>query len=376
MQPSDKFKGTMKFDPALLRVPQPAPADLGHYLVMISGAQPGLRVEIAVQPVTVGRSQEQTLVFDDSSLSRRHAQISLVDGTIVVEDLGSTNGTYVDGSRIDAARGLAEGALVTMGAQTFKYERHSREDIRRSEELNRDLDKASGYVKALLPEPLSTGPVRTDWCFKPSAKLGGDAFGYLWIDNQTFAIFLVDVSGHGVGAAMHSVTVLNVMRQRALPEGDWRNPGSVLAALNDRFQMDRHDGMLLTAWYGVYDVATRTLAFSTAGHHPAYLVATGHTEAEPLGVKALMIGAMPGLSYPVQHAAIPAGSVLYVFSDGVFEIMTKARVQWTIADFLPLLTAPRVDGLPESDRLYRAVNEVAGPGPLEDDFSLVVATFP
>ena len=366
----------MKFDPALLRVPQPAPADLGHYLVMIAGAQPGLRVEIAVQPVTVGRSHEQTLVFDDSSLSRRHAQVSLVGGTIVVEDLGSTNGTYVDGSRIDAARGLAEGALVTMGAQTFKYERHSREDIRRSEELNRDLDKASGYVKALLPEPLSTGPVRTDWCFKPSATLGGDAFGYLWIDNQTFAIFLVDVSGHGVGAAMHSVTVLNVMRQRALPEGDWRNPGSVLSALNDRFQMDRHDGMLLTAWYGVYDVVTRTLAFSTAGHHPAYLVAIGHTEAEPLGVKALMIGAMPGLSYPVQHAAIPAGSVLYVFSDGVFEIMTKARVQWTIADFLPLLTAPRVEGLTESERLYRAVNEVAGPGPLEDDFSLVVATFP
>jgi len=56
--------------------------------------------------------------------------------------------------------------------------------------------------------------------------------------------------------------------------------------------------------------------------------------------------------------------------------MTKARVQWTIADFLPLLTAPRLEGLTESERLYRAVNEVAGPGPLEDDFSLVVATFP
>ena len=77
--------------------------------------------------------------------------------------------------------------------------------------------------------------MRTDWCFKPSTKLGGDAFGCLWLDEQSFAIFLIDVSGYGVGAAMHSVTVLNVMRQRALPDVDWRNPGSVLATLNDRF---------------------------------------------------------------------------------------------------------------------------------------------
>jgi hypothetical protein len=375
MTPPSEFEGTMELNPELLRGPSPTPDDQGHYLVAITGTQPGMRVEITSQPATVGRSADQTLVFAaDSSLSRRHAQISFLNGSIVVEDLGSTNGTYVDGVRLEKSRSLNEGAIVKMGGQTFKYECRSRDDVRKSHELDRDLERASSYVTALLPEPQTSGEVRTDWQYVPSARLGGDAFAYSWLDERAFALCLIDVSGHGVGAAMHSVTVLNVLRQRALPDVDWRDPASVLATLNDRFQMDSHNGMLLTAWYGVYDAAVRTLAYSAAGHHPAYLVSPGRLLPEPLGVKALMIGAVPGMSFPVQRAAVPAGSSLYLFSDGVFEITDRNGSRWTVADFLPLLTAPRANGMTESERLYRGVQQAAG-GQLEDDLSIVVATF-
>jgi serine phosphatase RsbU (regulator of sigma subunit) len=371
----DRFEGTKKFDSSFLNDLTPAVSDEADYLVMVAGAQPGLRVEITAEPVSIGRSQEQSLVFAaDTGLSRRHAHVWLRDGLVVVEDLGSTNGTYVNGARIDSARQLAEGAVLKVGGQTFKYERRSREDVRQNEQLDRDLAKASSYVLALLPEPKTSGAVRTDWKFVPSTRLGGDAFGYFWLDDRAFAIFLIDVSGHGVGAAMHSVTVLNVLRQRALPEVDWHDPGSVLATLNDRFQMDSHNGMLFTAWYGVYDTETRTIDYSAAGHHAAYLVTPGGGPS-PLGVKAMMIGAVPGLPYPVERTAIPVGSSLYVFSDGVFEITTTAGVGWSIADFLPLLTA-RHDNLAESERLYRAVRDAAGQKALEDDVSIVVATFP
>lgn len=371
----DRFEGTKKFDPNFLNDVAPALSDEADYLVMVAGAQPGVRVEITAEPVSIGRSQGQSLVFAaDTGLSRRHAQVSLRNGLAVVEDLGSTNGTYVNGERIDSARQLAEGAVIKVGGQTFKYERRSRADVRQSEQLDRDLAKASSYVLALLPEPQTSGAVHTDWQFVPSARLGGDAFGYFWLDDRAFAIFLIDVSGHGVGAAMHSVTVLNVLRQRALPEVNWHDPGSVLATLNDRFQMDSHNGMLFTAWYGVYDAQTRTIAYSAAGHHAAYLV-TPAGGPSPLGVKAMMIGAIPGLPYPVERTDVPAGSRLYVFSDGVFEITTTAGAGWAIADFLPLLTA-RHDSQAESERLYRAVRDAAGQGPLEDDVSIVVATFP
>jgi serine phosphatase RsbU (regulator of sigma subunit) len=257
----------------------------------------------------------------------------------------------------------------------LKYERRSRHDVKHAQELDRDLRKASNYVLSLLPAPLTTGPVRAEWRFLPSTQLGGDAFGYDWLDQDTFVFYLVDVSGHGAGSAMHSVTVLNVLRQRALPNVDFRNPGEVLSSLNTRFQMDGHNGMYFTMWYGVYFAKDRTLSYGSGGHHPAYLVASDRREAQPLGSPALMVGALPGSEFEVHHTTVPASSALYLFSDGVFDIETKDQERWSQSDFLPLLLEPPLPGTNEAERLYQAVRRAARPGPLEDDFSLMVVTF-
>jgi serine phosphatase RsbU (regulator of sigma subunit) len=172
---------------------------------------------------------------------------------------------------------------------------------------------------------------------------------------------------------MHTVSVLSVLRQRALPDADLREPAEVLASLNAMFQMDRHDGMFFTMWYGVYHLAQRTLRYACAGHHPGYLVSGGGAMA--LRTRGLMIGAMPQARYCVEQTIVPAGSSLYLFSDGVFEIVTKDQRQWGLQDFTPLLVQRASGPLPESQRLYRAVKAVARPGPLDDDFSLMVVTF-
>ncbi len=354
----------------------PVPAVLAHYLVAITGGEAGKRVEIGSVPVTIGRDARQTLVFDDTELSRVHARVSLVNGEVVAEDLKSTNGTFVDGTRITEPVTLREGQVVRMGGQLITYERRSRREIDRAEELHRDLRRASNYVLALLPEPLTSGLVRTEWRFVPSTQLGGDAFGYYWLDPSTFVFYLVDVSGHGAGSAMHSVTVLNVLRQRALPDVDFRNPAEVLSSLNTRFQMASHNGMYFTMWYGVYQAGNRMLSYCSAGHHPAFLVPPNRQTAHPLGMSSLMIGAFPQYGYEVQEAIVPPGSTLYLFSDGVFEVVTKDQERSDLSQFLPRLTAPSEPGIAEAERLYRDVTQAAQPGPLDDDFSLMVLTFP
>jgi sigma-B regulation protein RsbU (phosphoserine phosphatase) len=174
---------------------------------------------------------------------------------------------------------------------------------------------------------------------------------------------------------MHSVTVLNVLRQRALPGVDFQNPAEVLASLNDRFQMDTHNGMYFTMWYGVYRTATRALVYGSAGHNPSYLVPADRSVAQPVGMPALMIGAMPEVTYGVDQMTVPLGSALHVFSDGVFEIVTKDDQRWSLTDFLPLLTAPAEPGTSDVDRVHRAVIAAAKPGPLDDDFSLMIVRF-
>jgi len=175
--------------------------------------------------------------------------------------------------------------------------------------------------------------------------------------------------------------VLNVLRQRALPNVDFRNPSEVLANLNDMFQAESHNGLMLTGWYGVYRTDDRVLTYGSAGHHPAYLVPADRQASRPVGSPALMIGAFPNMTYQTEQIEVPAESSLYLFSDGLFEIVTKDQQRWELSDVLPLFLRPRSETTPdapkvsEAERVYNAVREVAAPGPLEDDVSLLVVTF-
>ncbi|MGO4843433.1 PP2C family protein-serine/threonine phosphatase, partial [Rhizobiaceae sp. 2RAB30] len=84
----------------------------------------------------------------------------------------------------------------------------------------------------------------------PSTELGGDSFGYHAIDDDHMAFYLLDVCGHGVGATLLSVAVINVLRASALPNARFRDPASVLAALNDAFPMEKQNDKFFTIWYG------------------------------------------------------------------------------------------------------------------------------
>lgn len=372
--PEDEFERTIVVSHK--RAPE-APIDIiGHYLVVGKAGGERTRVEVGAEPLTIGRDPRQGLTLQDTEVSRLHARVSLVNGEAVVEDLGSTNGSFLGGERLTRPATLKEGDVLRMGSHLLQYERRSHRDVERARGLDRDLQKASSYVFSLLPSPITEGPVLAEWRFVPSTQLGGDAFGYYWLDPDTFVFYLLDVSGHGAGSAMHSVTVLNVLKQRALPQVNFENPAEVLASLNDRFQMDSHGGLFFTMWYGVYRVDARTLTYGSAGHHAAFLVGSDRATASPLGMPALMIGAAPGIEYDTQQATIPAGSALYLFSDGVFEVTTTSGEQWSLAKFQALLLQSNVPETPESERLYQSVKQVTGPGPLDDDFSLMVLRFP
>jgi len=357
------------------RAPDVGVDDRFHCLEMVSGVEVGRRHLIGVAGLTIGRVPPADLIISDSEISRSHCRLTLVGDEILVADLGSTNGTLVDGSRISGATPLPVGGILQIGRQTFKHEWLTGTQLRKSDDLDRDLATANAYVQALLPPPLREGPIRADWLYHPCALLGGDAFGYGALSAGLFAGYLIDVSGHGAGAALHSVAVMNVLRQRALPNADMAKPADVLAALNAMFQMDSHADMYFTIWYGVYDAAARRLEFASAGHHPAFLLSSDRSTATPLQTRNLLIGAMPDVPFVSDTVYVPEGASLYVFSDGVFEIVAKDGRQWGLDDFLPLILQPASDGVSEPERLFRVVRGAAKDGALEDDFTLVVLSF-
>lgn len=174
---------------------------------------------------------------------------------------------------------------------------------------------------------------------------------------------------------MLAVAVMSQLRQRTLPDCDMHSPAEVLTTLNRLYQMDEQAGLFFTIWYGVYDAGSRRLTYASAGQHSALLVPSDRSQAVAVGNRNLVIGAVPGMVYKEASIDVPRGAAIYLFSDGVFEITDRAGRQWNFADFEQLVLAPELDGVGETERLFHAIREAAAPGPLEDDFSLVVAKF-
>ena len=162
--------------------------------------------------------------------------------------------------------------------------------LKSQQELASELASAADYVVSLLPKPVEAGPVLTDWRYVPSAQLGGDSFGHHWIDDDHFAVYLLDVCGHGVGSALLSVSALETLRSQALPNLDFRDPAAVLSGMNEAFQMQKHNNLFFTLWYGVYQRSSRRLTYASAGHPPPLLLSP-RCDAIRLSADNVLIGA-------------------------------------------------------------------------------------
>jgi hypothetical protein len=91
------------------------PAGASSQLVVTEGGLAGTRIGLTGAPVLIGRANDSTLVLEDDYASTRHARISLQDGMWVVEDLGSTNGTYLGQRKVDGPTPLEPGVPVRIG---------------------------------------------------------------------------------------------------------------------------------------------------------------------------------------------------------------------------------------------------------------------
>ncbi len=89
-------------------------------LVITSGGKAGLEIPLGSEPLTIGRASDAGLQIRDDYTSTHHARLLLWGSDWVIQDLDSTNGTFVDGRRIDTPTQVPLGASVKVGATTFE----------------------------------------------------------------------------------------------------------------------------------------------------------------------------------------------------------------------------------------------------------------
>jgi pSer/pThr/pTyr-binding forkhead associated (FHA) protein len=107
---------------------EPAPAApqqplAPHKLVVTEGSLKGTTIALGQAPILIGRAPECTLVLEDDYASGRHARLSLQQGTWMVEDLGSTNGTFLGRNRVQDPVPIPPGEQIRIGRTVIELRR-------------------------------------------------------------------------------------------------------------------------------------------------------------------------------------------------------------------------------------------------------------
>jgi phosphoserine phosphatase RsbU/P len=247
--------------------------------------------------------------------------------------------------------------------------------------IERDLEAAASMQAALLPKKTEFHEsIRLDWLLIPSLYLAGDMLNYFLVDGNKLVFYHLDVAGHGIPAALLSVTLNRLLMPipgspiaktgaTGVPE-TLNSPQDVVSELNDRFQST--DDTYFTMVYGVLDTDSRALTFCQAGH-PGPLLLSPDGELRRLGEGGFPVGMMPEMKYDQNHITLPAGDKLILYSDGIPECINQSGHRYTEENLFAVLKRCARSSVGDLVEAVRAdIMNWHGESELSDDVSLLV----
>ena len=258
--------------------------------------------------------------------------------------------------------------------------REAEHELRRAKEaLEHDLQLAARVQQALLPPAeLQLGGLRIARAFHPCTDLAGDAVGVVAFPHGPVGLYLLDVSGHGVGAALLSFTLNHMMSpsvEGALLLEETAGglsvvpPSRVAERLNRQFPMDR-TRQYFTFVYGVFDASSGEFHYVMAGHPPPILVPRTGTPS-PLGGSGLPIGMIEHATYEEETAILQPGDRLYFYTDGVIEALDASEQEFGFERLMAEVGRQRDRPLRAGLELVADLAREWSGGHLRDDVSLL-----
>lgn len=234
--------------------------------------------------------------------------------------------------------------------------------------LARDLQKS--LLPADLPAHLPNGTaIEIASLFEPSAALGGDYFDLLRLDDRRQAVFIADVSGHGLSSglrmAMIKAALLILVQEEGDPEAILRRLDSVVRSRSQ----GRENRFFVTATLGILDLEAGTLDLTNAGHPPTYLLRGG--QVEEILLPGSPLGGI-GTRYGRRTVTLEAGDVVVWLSDGLIEATDPAGEPFGYDKIAATLAGPQTTAAEVRDRLVKAVDRHAAGEPAADDRTVVV----
>jgi serine phosphatase RsbU (regulator of sigma subunit) len=247
--------------------------------------------------------------------------------------------------------------------------------------IKSDLAAAAEVQQSLLPQKMPNCPgVRFTYAYAPCDDLAGDTLNVFLLDDRHIGLYLLDVSGHGVQAALLASTLSHVLTpiktaDSVLWSGKGHNeiasPATVAGLLNESFPLNPDTSQYFTIHYGVLDTRSLEYTFISAGHPgPMHICKEGKQEI--LHVRGAGIGILADPVFEQKKVKLAAGDRMIFFSDGVLESCNESDVQFQDEELASCLRETTDKTMEQCmDHLIRSVAQWSH-GKQEDDISALV----
>jgi serine phosphatase RsbU (regulator of sigma subunit) len=405
-----------------------------YSLIVENGMTEG-RIFPLEERLTIGRAPDNDIQLIDSSVSRRHALIQLKDGRPVLEDLGSSNRTFVNGEKVSKLS-LSNGDKLRLGrislrlyqgdhfsphefmvdtqvidgfiavstpytaVQTTSVETKpiSGLDSGHKDSFASQLQKFREIQSGFLPTHLPNLP---DWeiatCLHPASEATGDFYDAFWLPGNYLGLVIADVCDKGIGSALFMSLIRTLIR---VFSGESRLPGLFVPASTDLIrnqieeqgfddidQLDAlkaisltneyiakelgHTCMFATIFLGVLNPTNGSLVYINGGHEP--LVIVGPTGiVQDLPPTGPAVGLMPSVQFKIQHIQLYPGDILVGYTDGVTEAFGPDGELFTRKRLWSLLQEPAPSASLLLERVKASLFAYIGDARPTDDITLMV----
>ncbi len=257
----------------------------------------------------------------------------------------------------------------------------NRELVAQADVLREDLAAAADIQRSLIPRsPPALPEIEAAWRFFPCDSVGGDIFHLTPLDEDHLALSIVDVSGHGVPAAMVTVSVAQSLSPHAglvvrpAGSGDITPPRRVLELLDREYPFERFE-KFFTIGYAVLDLATGVLRYSGAAHpYPAVLRRNGTVELLEEG--GTIIGLDGAVPFVEGKTTLERGDRLFLYTDGVIELQRPGGEAFGEDRLTACLAQVRHEALGAAcDVVVETLRDFAGGRPASDDVTLLALEY-
>jgi sigma-B regulation protein RsbU (phosphoserine phosphatase) len=270
-----------------------------------------------------------------------------------------------------------------------KLKQLNQELLEKQKRLDEDLAAAAEIQKSLLPLKVDSAEnLEVAWKFEPCEHMGGDIFNLLQLDDAHWGIYMLDVSGHGVQAAMVTVSVSQFLQPnsghlfstkpgKSSSTRVFKTPAEVLATLNSEFPFERFNNFF-TITYMIINTKSGDLTYSNAGHpHSIVLRKDGKMELLKSGGPAIGIGDLRLLKgqkgrYAEGRLHLAAGDKLFIYTDGIVDYQNPKGEFYGTDRFYQTLESLQGESVPGIvEKAFRSLMDFGNKTEPMDDITLL-----